>query len=77
MSGERTWGELKQREDIPDDEPVFLLRAQDVMAPLAVDAWCNSLTVLQRPADVESGKIANAQIVSEAMKAWPNRRLPD
>lgn len=26
---------------IPEDEPVFLLRGQDVAAPAAVEAWAN------------------------------------
>jgi hypothetical protein len=29
--------------DIPDDEPVFLLRAKDATAPSAVRAWADEL----------------------------------
>ena len=27
---------------IPKDEPVFLLRGQDISSPFAVDAWANA-----------------------------------
>ncbi len=33
---------------IPDDEPVFLLRAKDRTAPAAVDAWANLAEIMPR-----------------------------
>ena len=58
-------------EKVPDDEPLFLLRAQDQSAPSLIIGW----------------KIANPQVGPErleranrcimAMRAWPRRKRAD
>ena len=61
---------------IPDDEPVFLIRGQDICAPLAVFAW----------ADEAERRNASSEIVEAARKQaaemieWQERgpaKVPD
>jgi hypothetical protein len=54
-----------------DDEPVFVLRAQDVFAPQLVEAWAN----LARVSAPE--KAAQAIVLAAAMRVWHTRKLPD
>lgn len=63
-----------------DDEPLFILRAQDVLAPRCVELWASLLEV----AAVENGtlaerqgKIDEARRTATMMKQWPLRKLPD
>ena len=57
---------------IPDDEPVFLLRAQDELACMAVAYYaelckrCQALPVAMK-----------AQAHADRMKAWPVKKVPD
>lgn len=51
---------------IPDDEPVFLLRARDSLAPMAVDCW-----IAHHVRDIgDCNKIASLQAHADAMRAW-------
>lgn len=50
---------------IPAEEPVFLIRGQDVVSGDAVRAW----------ADPEIIKIARMQ--AEKMDSWPKKKIPD
>lgn len=61
---------------IPEDEPVFLLRAQDIVAPDIVDAWADA-------ADAE-GALPNiveaARNQAQEMRSWQSlhgRQVPD
>ena len=64
----------KQRiKAIPDEEPIFILRAQDVSAPDVIEFWCELATTL----GVRSGKIAGARRVARDMEAWPVKKVPD
>lgn len=56
---------------IPENEPVFLLRGQDMCAPLAVLAW--AAFVEQRGGSPEIIKAAKDQV--EAMYRWQASRV--
>ena len=54
-------------------EPIFVLRAQDKLAPRLVRLWAE----MARDADCPSDKIAEAFITAGEMEAWPDRKFPD
>ncbi len=56
-----------------DDEPVFVLRAQDKLAEELVDAWANKAEV--RGCSPE--KVADARVIAEQMRGWLPRKYPD
>lgn len=63
-----------------DDEPVFLLRAQDNLAAEIVGKWATLYSVTVPSIDVESKaaiKLAEAKQISEAMAAWPFHKNAD
>ena len=68
-----------------DDEPLFILRAQDMIAPTLVRDWANKLTQLMVHVPVPPGgtrkdvsaKTKGAFDTANAMEAWPNRKYPD
>lgn len=65
-----TWNKVK------DDEPVFILRAQDLLAPGTVGEWIAN----GRMRGVSSGKLGAARNCVTAMIAWADRngvKLPD
>lgn len=64
---------LKKLESMPDDEPVFLLRAQDGLSDEFVDAWA----MRARQHQVHSDKVLGAINIAEDMRRWIPRRLPD
>lgn len=56
-----------------DDEPVFVLRAQDVLAPRLVRLWADLL-------ETHTGitpKTAEAYRLAAEMEKWPGRKMPD
>lgn len=56
------------------NEPVFVLRAQDKLAPALVRQWASKAEVFgQCPPE----KIAEARALADAMEAWPARKYPD
>lgn len=55
-----------------DDEPIFTLRAQDVLAARTIRAWCG----LALDAGVNLEKIAEAERCADAMDAWPDKKTP-
>ncbi len=61
---------LKQ---LPPEEPVFVLRAQDQLAARTVGVWAT----LAEQEGVRSGKVAGARDCSEEMSRWPTQKLPD
>lgn len=69
------WDSAETLVKVEDGEPYFLLRAQDVLAPLIVDEWCR----LARLNGVLEIKVQAAQRVARAMEAWDHHRqkLPD
>lgn len=61
---------------IPDDEPVFLLRAQDTCAPATLMVW----VALARSRGVAAHMIEAAERQVEAMAKWQmlhGEKLPD
>lgn len=56
---------------IPDDEPVFLLRGQDIAAPEAIEAWVREART--QGADEAILDAATAQ--AEEMRAWQGQGL--
>lgn len=58
---------------IPDDEPVFLVRGQDVNGGGTVRFWANMAN--GSGADPEIVRIAREH--AEKMDAWPKKKVPD
>jgi hypothetical protein len=56
-----------------DDEPIFVLRAQDTLAPALVRRWADEAERAGCPAV----KFIEARAVADAMEQWPTRKLPD
>lgn len=58
---------------IPEDEPVFLLRAQDKCAVEAVYHWANEA----EQAGASDSIVLAARTHASAMKAWTKKKVPD
>lgn len=58
---------------IPEDEPVFLLRAQDVAAPGAIRTWATLND--QLGGDPRLSMLARDH--ANLMETWPNRKPAD
>jgi hypothetical protein len=56
-----------------DDEPIFVLRAQDRLAPDTVRHWAATA----EKAGCGSAKVQEARDLADAMERWPNRKTPD
>lgn len=59
-----------------DDEPIFVLRAQDVLAPEVIEHWAAYAELL----DVNPVKIKEARLVARQMREWQEHRgkkVPD
>lgn len=56
-----------------DNEPLFVLRAQDSLAPTIIRAWA----ARARRAGCSEDKVQEAYVIAEEMEHWPNRKLPD
>lgn len=56
-----------------DDEPVFVLRAQDMVAPEVVREWVR----LAKAYGCPESKLRRARDTADAMERWPNRKHPD
>jgi hypothetical protein len=56
-----------------DDEPIFVLRAQDSLAADAVRHWAERA----EQAGSTPAKVAEARDIADAMERWPTRKMPD
>jgi len=56
-----------------EDEPLFVLRAQDESAPEVVRDWAAQAEAKGAPAE----KVREALELADAMEAWPHRKTPD
>jgi hypothetical protein len=56
-----------------DDEPIFVLRAQDMLAPGLVRQWANQAKFKGCPPE----KVLEAYELADRMERWPTRKLPD
>ena len=65
---------IEKLQTMDPEEPVFVLRGQDMLAPQAVEAWC----LLFEEHDLSpSAKVREARECAEDMGAWEPRKLPD
>lgn len=58
------------------NEPIFILRAQDTLAPSCVEAWADLAAALGTP----FAKVREARELAEKMKRWQRRhgcKTPD
>lgn len=53
-------------------EPIFVLRAQDLTAPLMVREWARANFT-----NISPEKYDEAMECADAMEKWPNRKMPD
>lgn len=58
---------------IPEDEPVFLIRAQDVVSSAAVYAWAD----FAKQAGASAETVASARRHAHLMSEWPKKEVPD
>jgi len=65
---------IRKLEDgsLPPDEPLFVLRAQDMFADLYVDEWALDRMKNGTPKEM----IEEAQALADMMRAWSPRRIP-
>lgn len=59
-----------------EDEPIFTLRAQDVLAPLLVETWAKMARLLGAPVH----KVAEALFCASEMREWQQKnhsKVPD
>jgi hypothetical protein len=57
---------------IPQDEPVFLLRGQDVLAPPILELYAFMAALAGRP---ELAQLTLEQ--AKLMQEWPKKKIPD
>lgn len=55
------------------DEPLFVLRAQDKLAPIVIRLWAELAAF--NGAGLE--KVHEAKRLAFEMEQWPNRKMPD
>ena len=60
-----------EKKAIPENEPVFLLRAQDELASAAVRYYAE----LRKAKDPDGAK--QCALVADAMDKWPKHKMPD
>ena len=73
MKYRRVTIEKQDRSYVPEREPVFILRAQDVLAPIAVRHYADLVYAT-------TGSLAVAEEirhVATLMAAYPTKKLPD
>jgi hypothetical protein len=58
---------------VESNEPIFILRAQDRLAPLLVWMWGSMAWWSGCP----RAKVSEAFDVMRAMRRWPRRKFPD
>jgi hypothetical protein len=56
-----------------DNEPLFVLRAQDKLAPVVIRLWAELAAI--NGAGLE--KIHEAKRLAFEMEQWPTRKMPD
>lgn len=62
-----------------DDEPVFLLRAQDNIAAQLVEKWAihASVAVTSVGGRPLQDKVTEAYLIADLMYKWPIKKIPD
>jgi len=64
---------LEKKPDVPDAEPLFVLRAQDKLASGVVKFYASQY--LRATGDEKGNKSILDQ--AKAMEEWPTKKLPD
>lgn len=60
-----------------DDEPIFVLRAQDMLAPSLIRMWANLAPNLARLHGLSDQRYIEAESIADQMEDWPDRKFPD
>lgn len=60
-------------DQVPEDEPVFLIRGQDAVGAEAVLAWAD----LAERRGADKATVRSARLHAERMAEWPVKKLPD
>jgi L-ribulose-5-phosphate 3-epimerase UlaE len=55
------------------DEPFFVLRAQDYLAPQVIRLWAERA----RQNGCNMDKVREARDIADEMEKWPHRKMPD
>lgn len=72
MNENRKYGRITiEGKDIPEDEPIFVLRGQDKLAPTAVRLYADLLELAGCRGQME------VRAFAREMEAWQPRKLPD
>jgi len=69
---EKRYGPLKV-EPIPENEPVFLLRAKDICAASTIDFWASCA----HGRGANKNIVIDAQDFAELIRNWPVKQVPD
>jgi hypothetical protein len=64
---------LEKKPDIPDDEPLFVLRGQDKLAAGLVEQY--AINRFYATGDLETTQEIMKQ--ADAMRKWPVKKVPD
>jgi len=67
---------LENRPNADPDEPCFVFRAQDILAPPALYAYAD-LIEATIPGERARNMAIHIREQARAMANWPNRKLPD
>ena len=62
---------------LAEDEPFFVLRAQDWFAPTLIRIWVELVRAQESTRLRDNAKIHRALQCALAMEQWPNRKVPD
>ena len=64
---------LSAVEKADPDEPLFVLRGQDILAPEIVREWAHRLRV----SGGDAAKVIDALNIADRMEEWQVKKLPD
>ena len=64
---------IKHLTKVSDDEPLFLIRAQDALGDETVRYW----TGRAKQIGVAPEKVEDAEHIAREMAKWPVRKIPD
>lgn len=59
---------------IPENEPVFLVRGQDILGASTARFWADEAELSQK---VDAKLISVVRGLADKMEAWPRKKIPD
>ncbi len=65
--------QIEAMKNWPKNEPVFVLRGQDILAGNIVDMWADEAESV----GVDPDKVQEARNQAHTMKLWPHHKVPD